>query len=639
MSGDVSTGVVVAWREVCPGVWRAQDSCNVYALVGPGGSVIVDAGSGAWLDHIDDLPKPPVALLGTHDYRVHSAGAVRAAMAGIPVYVPEYEEAIFADPVMHHQQRTLDCTFDVCYWNHFTPIEPVSVAGVLRDYDVVRLGGLDLEIVPLAGAAISQIGISVDLPVAGTVLACGETIHSPGRIPRMAPLQQVYADLEGAVMVYASLRELRRRQVDVLLPSLGEPILEGVQAALEATQNSVRAAVERRGKPPYLNVFPVSAMLDLLDGPDIEQISDHLYSSTQADSKSWFLISSGGKVMAIDYGYYMGALNWDVPGRAHTRRMLLHSLDGLQQVTGKRGIDVVVPTHLHDDHAGAVTLLNRVFGTKVWAGQDFADVLENPWLYNIACIWPQKAKVDLRLATNSTFTWEEYSFHVGPRTGGHSGHQVVFWFEADDLVFAVVGDEWLGERLWYPEAGHSWENDRWDHFFSYHQGASLKGFQPCAQWLLALRPDYILNGHQTAIRTSDLVFQRLQEWLDYFDETHRRVMPVGDADVHFDISSQGGQLRPYRQFLTGPGELRFSATVCNPLPEGARLEARLVGPGGLAGSPKSVDVEAHGRADLELRMNVEGPWRRQPVALELAANGRPFGQVAEAVVTVGHERW
>jgi glyoxylase-like metal-dependent hydrolase (beta-lactamase superfamily II) len=114
MSDLVAPPTAVTRREVCGGVWRAQDSCNVYALMGPRGAVIVDADTGAWLDKVSDLPGAPVALVCTHFYRDHSSGAVRAAAAGIPVYVSEYEDSIFADPLTHHQQRLLDCTLHIC---------------------------------------------------------------------------------------------------------------------------------------------------------------------------------------------------------------------------------------------------------------------------------------------------------------------------------------------------------------------------------------------------------------------------------------------------------------------------------------------------------------------------------------------
>ncbi len=36
------------WNPVLPGVWLFRDSCNVYALEGKDGILLIDAGTGAW---------------------------------------------------------------------------------------------------------------------------------------------------------------------------------------------------------------------------------------------------------------------------------------------------------------------------------------------------------------------------------------------------------------------------------------------------------------------------------------------------------------------------------------------------------------------------------------------------------------
>ncbi len=93
------------WEELEAGVWRFQDSCQVYAIEGPEGMLLIDAGTGGWLDQLADLPKPPAALVLTHHFRDHAAGAIPAARAGIPVFAPEYEADILRDPVTHLQRR------------------------------------------------------------------------------------------------------------------------------------------------------------------------------------------------------------------------------------------------------------------------------------------------------------------------------------------------------------------------------------------------------------------------------------------------------------------------------------------------------------------------------------------------------
>lgn len=79
------------WTKILDGavpVWLFRDSSNVYAVGGPEGIVVIDSGTGYWLDALKSLPATPVAVLLTHNFRDHAAGAVRAAREGIQVYAP-----------------------------------------------------------------------------------------------------------------------------------------------------------------------------------------------------------------------------------------------------------------------------------------------------------------------------------------------------------------------------------------------------------------------------------------------------------------------------------------------------------------------------------------------------------------------
>jgi hypothetical protein len=66
MSDGVAPLTMSAWREVCAGVRPAHDGCQVDALMGPRGAVIVDPGTGSWLDAVSDLSSARVALVCTH---------------------------------------------------------------------------------------------------------------------------------------------------------------------------------------------------------------------------------------------------------------------------------------------------------------------------------------------------------------------------------------------------------------------------------------------------------------------------------------------------------------------------------------------------------------------------------------------
>ena len=121
------------WHLVLPGVWLFRDSCNVYAVEGKEGSC-------------SSMPGPahgsPISTNCRSDRWRCSApttfGTIRRAQSrrrpSIPVYVPEGEQAIFADPEQHFRERETYIIYDNL-WDLFAPIEGVPVAGVLRDYE------------------------------------------------------------------------------------------------------------------------------------------------------------------------------------------------------------------------------------------------------------------------------------------------------------------------------------------------------------------------------------------------------------------------------------------------------------------------------------------------------------------------
>ena len=59
----------MSWQKITHDIRLFKDSCNVYAVTGSEGLLIIDAGTGAWLDHLDALPATPTALLLTHYFR------------------------------------------------------------------------------------------------------------------------------------------------------------------------------------------------------------------------------------------------------------------------------------------------------------------------------------------------------------------------------------------------------------------------------------------------------------------------------------------------------------------------------------------------------------------------------------------
>ena len=142
-------------------------------------------------------------------------------------------------------------------------------------------------------------------------------------------------------------------------------------------------------------------------------------------------------------------------------------------------------------------------------------------------------------------------------------------------------------------------------------------------------------------QTSGEWYEVLERGANAFDEIHQCLTILGDADPHFGAESQGGKLKPYRLHLPTGGTAEFQGWILNPFPSACEATARLIGPAGWE-SP-SIEIELSARERKEIQISITPPvgvcCRRQPVALEITVDGRPFGQVAEALITVGNPRF
>jgi len=206
----------------------------------------------------------------------------------------EGEVEIFADPVQHFRERQSYIVYDNI-WDTFSPIEPAHVEPA-RDYDVLEINGVSVAVLALPGVTPNHCGYALTTPLSKRdVVFCGETIHSPGRMARVAPLQYDYNDLGGAVNAWFSAGELRARRIEVLLPSLGAPMLQDIDGALASLQESLRGLCA--GRPAE------NALIDVIAEDHLDRVTDHVWMSSRTEAVSWYLISRNGKALVIDYGY------------------------------------------------------------------------------------------------------------------------------------------------------------------------------------------------------------------------------------------------------------------------------------------------------------------------------------------------
>ncbi|MEK7477555.1 MAG: MBL fold metallo-hydrolase [Candidatus Coatesbacteria bacterium] len=614
-----------SWERIVEDVFLFRDSCLVYAVRGPEGTVLVNAGTGLAADHLGEVARGPVTLILTHHFRDHTDGAIRLHAAGAGVLGPYWEQEYLVDPDQHFRERQTWNSYDN-RWDRFSPVRPLPVAGWLMDYEERRIAGLIWRVIPTPGVTAGASSYAVTVNGVRIVFA-GEIVCGDGRMARVAPLQYNYNDLTGAGNVWHSLRRIEDESPSLILPSLGEPVRDPAAAIAHLRANLREIDRMLPGEAPGWDP----------EEDDLEEVLPHLFRSRHADAETYYLVSDSGKVMAIDYGY-----NWSAyapPSMHHlsNRRPFLHGLRGLKKRFGISRVDAVVTTHYHDDHVNGIPMLQRLFGTELWAAASFADILEHPARYDRPCLWHEPMRVHRVMQDGETVRWEGIPI-TARFWSGHTRFSALLSLTVDGTRVIHTGDQYFfrntGDAPYGPAA-----RVHMNHV--YKNGLELGCYRHSLRLLEEIRPELVLSGHRVPYRPDARWYEILAEAAAAFDEVHGKLMILGDDEAHFGADSQGGALIPYRLHIPDGGVAEFAGWILNPLPVAATARIALIGPDGWTGEPVSIELGPRERKDIRVRITAPrgAKVRRQPVGLDLTVNERPFGQVAEALVTVGLPRF
>lgn len=605
------------WDELEVGIFRLADSCQVYAVRGPEGTVLINAGTGRAAYFLAEIHAGgALVVLLTHHFRDHTHGAIRLQAAGATVWGPYWEREYLVDPQEQYRMRQVWNSYDN-RWDRMAPVRPLPIAGWLRDYDHPRFAGLDWEVVPTPGVSTGAVSLLVRRGDRHLAFV-GEALGAGGKLERVAPLQYDYNDLGGAVNLFHSLGRLRQAAPDRAFPSFGPPVDTPLQD-IAVLQGRLRDL--SRIQPLLGPRFQKE------DEDDLVEVLPHLLYSKYANGRSHFVISDTGKILALDYGYSTGYVLPTVSHRSN-RRPLLHSLRGLAQRFPGTTIDTVLITHHHDDHVGGIPLLQRLYGTRAWAAEGMAEILENPGDHDRCCLWHEPIPLARKLPCGETCHWENIPITLYP-VAGHTRFAALICFEVDGRRVVQPGDQVALD-------------DGDGSFFSnhvYRNGLDLGCYRDTARLIKEFRPDLVLSGHALP-RTPDASFYTtLEEGARAFDELHRGLMRLGDEDAHFGAESQAAKLFPYRVHSpAGAQRLELRGWVINPFPQDAAARLELIGPEGWEGEPLQVQLGA--REQKSFRIAIRPPvgcrCRRLAIALDLCVGDRVFGQVTEALVTLGH---
>ncbi|HWG55467.1 MAG TPA: MBL fold metallo-hydrolase [Gaiellaceae bacterium] len=588
-----------------------RDTCNVYVLRSGREAVLIDFGSGLVLDRLAELGVDRVTdVLVTHHHRDGVQGLARAAAAGIRIWVPPLEEELFTDVSRRWQSRQLDNDYDLRE-DRFSLLDDVQVTGTVAEYRTARYGSFDVFTLPTPGHTVGSVTYLVEAD-GRRVGFSGDLLYGDGKVWSLAATQWTYTGVEGLTATILSAATLLDHRPDVLLPAHGPPIEDPPGAVVRAREGLQELLELRRTQPLNLERWLREPWVPL---------TPHLLRNRTSFGTSYALLSDSGSALLLDWGYdFASGMSWatDKP----SRRPLLTSVAALRRDHGIDRVEVVVPTHFHDDHVAGINLLRDVEGTEVWAPENFADVLERPTRYDLPCLWFDPIAVDRRLPLRAPFTWREHEL-TPYALPGHTLYAAAIALDVDGRRVLATGDQQSAE-----DDGRSVLN------YQYRNRFALGDFVASARLYRELEPDLLLSGHWLPREVTPELLDGLLRDAERVDELHRRLLPLDDVD--FGVAGFGARVEPYRSEVAAGRAVVLEVHVRNPLSSSATARVELAVPDGWeAPEPQELALDRGGEGVLRFEVTA-GPRRerRARVGVDLTVGDVRFGQQAEALVDV-----
>jgi glyoxylase-like metal-dependent hydrolase (beta-lactamase superfamily II) len=601
-------------RRLSESLYVIEDICNVYVVVRGERALLIDSGMGTYQEALTGLGIRQVEwVLHTHFHRDQCDGTARLAAAGSRVAAPGTELDYFAG-AQFWQTKQLFLFDNLNTYDDFAaPLTSLHVDHALVDGATFTWHDLQLRVVPAPGHTKGSIALAGEID-GRHVAFTGDTIHHSARPWTLFDLEWFYASQEGVNALSHTLHTLAGLGLDLLLPSHGAPIGDPAGACKQLIRRLGAYHEWLRLYGGTLGFTPLPAYAQ------VQSLTPHLWCNTSAFANSYALLDDDGAALFLDYGF---------PSFAHlsaNTRFVEHTLDDLRRVAGLTTVDVVLPSHYHDDHVCGFQFLQERYGAKVWVFENQADILAHPEAYKLPGLWSKPMTASRVFGDGETFGWRSYAF-TAAHTPGHTHYHCAVSFAVDGRRVVHAGDT-LGQGLGGPLFG----------FTSFQNRVRPGDFLASVARIRDFEPDYLLTGHWGAWHVEPAFLDEALRRARAFDDILQDLIAVPD-EAGFAFDPHWATLYPY-QATAQPGvPCTITARLVNHLsrPTCARVALRL--PQGWICEPDEVAVDvdpaAQGTAAFQVTVPADSSdGQRCMIAATVTLDERRFGPVAEGIVLI-----
>jgi glyoxylase-like metal-dependent hydrolase (beta-lactamase superfamily II) len=591
------------------------DTCNVYLIRNGDRGVLIDFGSGKILDYLAECGVSKIDyILHTHHHRDQAQGDLLAKERGIPIAVPAHERHLFEDAERFWANRRIFDLYQVRN-DFFSLTFNIPVSKLLHDYETFEWRGHSFFVQPTPGHTIGSISLVARIDGRQTVFS-GDLIYSDGKVQNLYDLQYYYQEHEGVDFSLYSLTELLNLHPALLCPSHGKPIQEP-SVAMENLRSKLLDWYHY-WKPTGTPTFQFKAT----------QVSPHLIAHPLPTSNFYAILSKSGKAMLIDYG----SASWtfftsfrDATDTYGRMRFVEHSLNALRSQNGVTRFDVVIPTHIHDDHINGISHLARRFNTRVWCYENMGEIFRNPRGRNLGCILAEPIPVDRTFHDGEKFQWEEYEFTMF-HSPGHTNYQMALFTSIDDQKVAFTGDAFFNYD----------KTNRITHNLIYRNDVKTGDYLRSIRNIERMRPHLIAPGHGEPFVMTDQMVVDFKKKVARQDEIFASL--IANPATDFGLDPSWIQIYPYQAIANADEPCALEIRVRNHGSEAMTLQIALCLPPGWISMPSKLEVQVPPRSSGSHKIEIKIPrsaykgGKRRALAADVLANGVHLGQIAECVI-------
>lgn len=599
-------------------LYRFRDTCEVYLVRDGEVGLLIDAGSAAILDHLEEIGVREIEwVLHTHHHRDQCQGDDRLVAGGTRIAVPAREAALFESVEAFWRLRRQFDDYDASSVSN-TLARSIPVARRLADYATFEWRGHRFRVQPTPGHTRGSVSYLAEIDGRAAAFS-GDVIAAPGHLDAIHDLQWQYATPDAIGAALHSVVTLQAIAPDRLLPSHGAPIDDPVPAlaALAANLRELYALTgEIRGNKVW-TTWPHA-----VDQPKTH-ILPHLWANTHSLSNTYALIADDGEALLMDYGFAA----WD-----HfyaDQRFVAHSLDDLRAEAGLRSVGGVVPSHYHDDHVAGIPWLQRELGAQSYIFENFVDIVERPADFALPCLLGDPIRVDHVLADGGQLHWRDWSFDVF-HMPGHTWWALGLAGVVDGTRVALTGDNLLAGALSPLRTAAPIFRNR----------MRVDSIATGVLRLMEHEPELLLTGHTGALPVTRAMLDDFVAWARRVEGVFRRLVVVPER-VNEALDPRWAVIAPYRTTTPAPATVAVEVRLTNLGPEPA--EARLVidPPPGWSVRPEAASAIAEPEVELAIAVELDVPAGtragRHVITVDVTLGERRWGQLAEAWIDVIEE--